>query len=65
MVIRRKVRRGYEIDCNADCRKAHASGFVVANLGVSVECPRCGRTALSTDLISDFLVHQNDSSIAA
>jgi hypothetical protein len=28
--------------------------FLVARLGVSVECPTCGRTALSASLIDDY-----------
>ena len=28
--------------------------FLVRRLGLSVECPKCGRIALSVDLIADF-----------
>jgi hypothetical protein len=28
--------------------------FLVHKLGLAVECPTCGRTALSTELIADF-----------
>jgi hypothetical protein len=33
--------------------------FMVARLGVSVECPTCGRTALSANLIDDYYARAN------
>jgi hypothetical protein len=48
MKIDRKVAKGYEIRC--DCNRA----FVTGRLGPSVECPYCGHTALSADLVAEF-----------
>jgi rRNA maturation endonuclease Nob1 len=47
MKIDRKVAKGYEIRCL--CSRAF-----VARPGPSVECPYCGHTALSADMVAEF-----------
>jgi len=49
MKIEAKLAKVYRIRC--DC----GALFAVRTLGPSVECPECGRTALSTDLAADYL----------
>ena len=48
MKIERRVAKGYEVHCA--CNRA----FVASRLGPSIECPYCGQTALSADLVADF-----------
>jgi hypothetical protein len=51
MIIDGKLPQGYVVICS----HRHASrSFLVRRLGLSVECPACGRTALSTELAADF-----------
>lgn len=52
MLIDAKITEGYVILCN---EKSDEHVFIVRNLGPSVECPRCGSTALSGDLATDFV----------
>ena len=50
MFIEAKTERGYRVACG--CEKT----FVVRRLGPSVECPHCGHTALSVDLVTEFAI---------
>ena len=51
MVIDGKLPQGYVVICN----RGHAArSFLVERLGLSVECPGCGCTALSVDLAAAF-----------
>ena len=52
MHIESRLSKGHKIRC------AHGHVFVVRTLGPSVECPKCGETALSTDLATAFLLGQ-------
>lgn len=52
MRIELRLSEGHRIRC------AHGHVFVVRALGPSVECPKCGETALSTDLATAFFVGQ-------
>ncbi len=49
--IEGKLPEGYVVLCG-NGHEEHS--FVVQNLNVSVECPRCGMTALSTNLVTDY-----------
>lgn len=52
MQIDDKIAEGYVILCNS---KADEHVFIVRTLGPAVECPKCGSTALSGDLATDFV----------
>ena len=52
MQIDAKIAEGYVILCN---KKAEEHIFIVRSLGPAVECPKCGNTALSGDLATDFI----------
>lgn len=52
MEIDAKISEGYVILCRA---RAEEHTFVVRTLGPAVECPKCGNTALSGDLATDFM----------
>ena len=64
MEIDGKLPEGYVVICHSD-QQGHS--FLVKRLGPSIECPRCGRTALSADLATDFVANraQLDASRAA
>ncbi len=49
--IEGKLPEGYVVLCDND-HEEHS--FLVQHLNVSVECPRCGTTALSTNLVTEF-----------
>ncbi len=51
MRIEGKLPEGYVVLCD-NGHEEHS--FVVQNLSVSVECPKCGTTALSTDIITEY-----------
>lgn len=51
MYLDGKIPEGYVVLC-APSGEAHS--FIVRRLGPSVECPRCGRTALSTNLVTSY-----------
>ncbi len=59
IMIDDKLPEGYVILCQA---KDEDHTFLVRRLGPSVECPRCGSTALSTDLVLEFGLRKNDES---
>ena len=52
MLIESRLSQGHKIRC------AHGHVFIVRSLGPSVECPKCGETALSTDLATAFYLEQ-------
>ena len=52
MQIDAKIAEGYVILCN---NKAEEHIFIVRSLGPAVECPKCGCTALSGDLATDYI----------
>jgi len=56
MKIEAKVSKGHLIRC--DCGES----FLVRRLGIGVECPKCGATALSPDLAAAF--HEEQSRLA-
>ncbi len=49
--IEGKLREGYVVLCG-NGHEEHS--FIVQNLNVSVECPKCGMTAVSTNLVTEF-----------
>jgi len=51
MIIDGRLPQGYVVICNAE---HHSHSFLVKQLGPSVDCPKCGRTALSTELATAF-----------
>jgi hypothetical protein len=55
MVIDGRLPEGYVIVCYSR-RGSHS--FLVKQLGPSVECPKCGSTAISTGLATEFLAKQ-------
>ena len=52
MQIDAKIAEGYVILCN---NKTEEHIFIVRTLGPAVECPKCGSTALSGDLATDYV----------
>ena len=61
MIIDGRLPEGYVVVCASD-RDSHS--FLVRHLGPSVECPKCGCTAISTDLATAFLFKQVDDRAA-
>lgn len=63
MYLRRKTDKGWVVGC--DC--PDGDGFTVRRLGIAVECPRCGRTALVSELTTDYWLRSdpNDEAITA
>lgn len=51
MVIDAKLTEGYVILCD---ERSEMHSFLIESLGLSVECPHCGSTALATDLATEF-----------
>ncbi len=51
MTIDGKIPEGYVLLCDR-CEDA----FLARRLGPSVECPRCGQTEVSTDLMTEYLL---------
>ena len=58
MVIDAKLPEGYVILC-ADGVETHS--FLVASLGLAVECPQCGATRLSVDLATAFYLRDREA----
>lgn len=50
MLIESRLTEGHQIRC------ATGHVFIVRTLGPSVECPKCGETALSTDLATAYFL---------
>jgi len=55
MFIDDKVSEGYIIGCACDAY------FIVARLGVSVECPHCGNTELPQSMLTSWILDANVS----
>ncbi|WP_282609906.1 hypothetical protein [Pelagibius sp. Alg239-R121] len=51
MVIDAKITEGYVVLCD---EHSEMHSFLIGSLGLSVECPHCGSTALATDLATDY-----------
>jgi hypothetical protein len=60
MYLDGKLPEGYVAIC-APSGEAHS--FIVRRLGPSVECPQCGRTALSANLIAAYYERMSDETI--
>ncbi len=52
MILDGRLPEGYVVLCVADGDEQRS--FLVQRLGPSVECPECGRTALSAPLVEDY-----------
>jgi hypothetical protein len=50
MQLAKKSDRGWIVRCDCD----HNAEFRVRMLGIAVECPSCGRTALTADLTTEY-----------
>lgn len=61
MIVDAKLPEGYVVLCT---RKHEEHVFLVKNLAPSFECPRCGNTALSVDLLTDFFHRHRDATTA-
>lgn len=51
MYLDGRLPEGYVVLCSPE---GDSHSFLVRRLGLSVECPECGRTALSAELVGDF-----------
>jgi len=51
MYLDDRIPEGYVVICTGDGLE---HSFVVRGLGLSVECPKCGRTALSPKLLDAY-----------
>jgi len=60
MYLDGKIPEGHVVLCESN---GEAHSFVVHRLGLSVECPRCGHTALSANLISAYYERLSDQVI--
>ena len=58
MVIDGRLPQGYVVISNAE---HHSHSFLVKQLGPSVECPKCGRTELSTELATAFIASRKEA----
>jgi predicted PhzF superfamily epimerase YddE/YHI9 len=56
MIVDGRLPQGYVVVCT---NSSDAHSFLVRRLGPSVECPECGHTALSTDLLQAY--YERDS----
>jgi hypothetical protein len=56
MIVDGRLPQGYVVVCTAS---GDAHSFLVRRLGPSVECPECGRTALSADILQAY--YERDS----
>jgi hypothetical protein len=50
MHLTRRMERGWLVRCECPGQ----TEFRVRRLGIAVECPRCGRTALAPDLVTEY-----------
>lgn len=60
MFLQDRTREGWIVAC--DC--ANGSPFTAKRLGIAVECPRCGRTALSADLATEYWLRTDAQDVA-
>ena len=51
-IVAKRPGGGYVIGCVCNDEDMHE--FPVRSLGPSVECPNCGATAISTDLMTEY-----------
>jgi hypothetical protein len=51
MILDGRLPQGYVVVCT---NSGDSHSFLVRRLGPSVECPECGRTALSPDLLQAY-----------
>ena len=58
MVIDAKLTEGYVVLCD---ERSEMHSFLIGSLGLSVECPHCGSTALATELATDFYLSDEDA----
>lgn len=56
MILDGRLPQGYVVVCTGS---GDPHSFLVRRLGPSVECPACGRTALSSDLLQAY--YERDS----
>jgi hypothetical protein len=56
MILDGRLPQGYVVVCTSS---GDPHSFLVRRLGPSVECPECGRTALSPDLLQTY--YERDS----
>jgi hypothetical protein len=56
MILDGRLPQGYVVVCT---NSGDSHSFLVRRLGPSVECPECGRTALSPDLLQAY--YERDS----
>ena len=56
MILDGRLPQGYVVVCTS---RSDSHSFLVRRLGPSVECPECGRTALSADLLQSY--YERDS----
>lgn len=61
MVIDGHLPQGYVVVCRTE---SHDHSFLAKRLGPSVECPLCGHTALSSDLVAAFYTDRSRSRAA-
>jgi len=57
MLIDGKITEGYVVVCSAN-HEDHF--FVLETINISVECPRCGRSVLGTELLAEFYCNGRD-----
>lgn len=60
MFLERRTDSGWVVGCECP----HGGRFTVRRLGIAVECPQCGRTALSSDLTTDYWLRTKTHDIA-
>ncbi len=58
--IEGKLPEGYVVLCD-NGHEEHS--FIVQNLNVSVECPKCGTTALSTNLVTEYTLRARSAQV--
>ena len=58
-IVSKALDSGYEILCE-DCGSEFESGPV----GLSFECPSCGKSALAADLVSHWMLKANELAAA-
>jgi hypothetical protein len=56
MILDGRLPQGYVVVCT---NSSDSHSFLVRRLGPSVECPACGQTALSADLVQAY--YERDS----
>lgn len=62
-IVGKRPGGGYVIGCVCDDEDVHE--FRVKKLGLSVECPNCGATAISTELLTEYHVNSGPQTVAS